>query len=450
MALPRPDTIVPPSPPAVTRGKFFLYLFLVLFFGLAWLSNQPRVQATVLEWNQHPFWYNVARLVVGGDKLLNGEADGRVNFLLLGEGGLPHDGPYLTDTIMVASLKPDTGEVALISIPRDLVVNLGRYGWQKINAANAFGEQAGPGQGAVFAGQIIGQMLNLPIHYYVRVNFDGFDNMVDQLGGLPINVARAFADHQYPTDNYGYTTVSFDAGWQVMSGQQALEFVRSRHAAGSEGSDFARAHRQQQVLVALKNKLLSPSTYLNPVLVIRLYRIFSESVETNLTAGDAVRLANLLRDVQPEHIATRVFDNTPSGLLHETVGAGGAYILVPNVPDYSELRVAVADIFNTQGLGGEAAKVVLENGTSTAGLAQSVSQNLEALGITVTNVTNASSPTFNRTIVYDYTNHAKPATRQVLETMFHTTAVSPSASDPGAPAADFLIILGADVIPPSS
>lgn len=445
MPLPHPDTIVPPSAPAVTRGKFFLYLFLVLFFGLAWLSNQPRVQATILEWNQHPLWYNITRLVVGGDKLLNGESDGRVNFLLLGEGGVPHDGPYLTDTIMVASLKPETGQVALVSIPRDLIVNLGKLGWQKINAANAFGEQNGPGQGAVLASQVIGQMLDIPIHYYVRVNFDGFANMVDQLGGLPIEVQNAFVDHQYPTDNNGYTTINFEAGNQVMTGARALEFVRSRHASGTEGSDFARARRQQQVLVALKNKLLSPSTYLNPTLVIRLYRTFSQSVETNLSAGEAVRLANILRTVDTQNIITRTFDNTPTGLLHESVGSNGAYILLPNKPDYSELKNTLASIFTEPKLASEAAMVVLENGTTITGLAQTAAANLSTAGVTVREVKNAAEPHYANTIVYDYSNNTKPSTRKILETLFRTTAVQPDKSDQSVtPPADFLIILGAD------
>lgn len=443
-------TVLPPSPPAVTRGKFFLYALLILSSVMVvWFLKQPHVQATLVEWPEHSLWYNVKRLVGGDDKLLRGEADGRINFLLLGQGGAKHDGPYLTDTIILASLNPETNRLALLSIPRDLVVPLPRFGLRKINSANAFGEQLESGAGAEFAADVISQVFNLPIHYYVRLDFSGFASIIDQLGGLPITIERTFSDPEYPTDNNGLTSVSFVAGPQVLSGEQTLAFVRSRHGDNGEGSDFARAKRQQLVLLALKDKLLSQATVLNPRLVIRLYRTFGESVETNLEASEALRLAHLLKQLEPEYISNRVLDNTPSGLLRETVGENGAYILVPRVEDYSELKTLAHKMLEVNLVETERARVAIENGTGQAGLAEATAESLKTQGFNVIRFGNAPSRDFPRTLLYDYSDGRKPITRQILESSFGIAAITlePVTGDQVAP--DFRLILGADRLNPA-
>ncbi len=441
------ETTLPPSPGAANRGKFFLYTFAIIFIlAVLWAARQPHVQAVVVEWNQHSLWENVKRLVGGEDLKLAGEADDRVNFLVLGQGGAKHDGPYLTDTIMVVSLKPSTNQVAMISLPRDLLVPIPGYGLRKINNANAFGEKDGEGKGAELARQVVEQVLDLPIHYHARLSFTGFVDVIDQLGGLPVNVERTFTDSQYPTDYNGMTAVSFEAGWQIMSGEEALQFVRSRHGNNNEGSDFARAKRQQQVLLALKEKLLSPATFLNPSLSMRLYRTLSQSIETDLTAGEAVRLAHMLRRADTKNFITRTFDANPGGLLQETTGPDGAYLLTPIVPDFLELQEVTLNIFEREAAQGEHARLAVENGTSSPGLAEATSQTLAAQGLTVTAYGNAVHKDFPRTLIYDYTGGDKPLTRERLEALFGATAISlERTAEIGN--VDFRIVLGADRLP---
>src|SRR3989344_4099446 len=115
-------------------------------------------------------WSQIKHLIGSEDKELAGENEGRINVLLLGIGGTDHDGPYLTDTIIIASFDPEKKKVALISIPRDLLVLIPDYGWRKVNHANAFGESSQPGQGGVLAKTVISQTFGLPIHYYVRLD----------------------------------------------------------------------------------------------------------------------------------------------------------------------------------------------------------------------------------------------------------------------------------------
>ncbi|MFA4819049.1 MAG: LCP family protein [Patescibacteria group bacterium] len=348
--LPLPPTPASEQSPAVrkiNRGKFFLYtVFIVVSLTVIWLSRQPHVQATILNWPQHSLWENVKQLVSGQDKMLEGEADGRINFLLLGQGGPGHDGPYLTDTIILASLNPQTAQVGLMSIPRDLVVPIPGGGARRVNYANALGEQQSLNQGPVLASQVIGEVFGLKIHYYVRLDFDGFVKIVDQIGGLPVNVPNAFTDNSFPNDDHGYRTISFPAGWQVMSGTKALEYVRSRHGDNQQNSDFARAQRQQIILSAIKAKLLSPATFLNPRLMLKVYQTLQNSVLTNLDAADAIRLAHILRQVDTGAIQHRVLDDTADGLLKQIISLDGAYLLTPRQGDYSELKAAAADILS--------------------------------------------------------------------------------------------------------
>ena len=439
-----PELIPPPSPRAVTRGKFFLYFFAILLIvGGSWLAQQPKVQATIIDWPRHSLWENIKILTTGDYKPLQGEAEGRINFLLLGQGGSKHDGPLLTDTIMIASLKPASGEVALLSIPRDLVVPIPNLGYRKINSANAIGEETGSGDGVKFTSQIISKALDIPIHYYVRLDFSGFAKAIDSIGGVPVEVKKGFTDSEYPSENNGTITISFEPGWQMMSGERALEFVRSRHGNNGEGSDFARAKRQQQLLFALKNKLLSPATFLNPTLTIKLYRSLSQALETNLDAQAAVRIAHILKSIDSQKIVHRVLDTSPGGLLHETIGLDGAYLLEPNVADYSELKKAAANIFDINSVAQENAKIIIENGTNQAGLAEATAQSLETQGFTIVEFKNATKRDFPSTLIYDYTSGSKTISRAILETLFHTktTNLERGTADTNI---DFRIIIGAD------
>ena len=379
MALPNPELMLPPSEPAVNRGKFFLYglIILVVAAGL-WLSQQPHVQETIVDWPNHSLWDNLTRLVGGQDTQLQGEADDRINFLLLGQGGIGHDGPFLTDTMMLVSLKPSTGQVALLSIPRDLDVNIPGYGFNKINSANAFGETKGAGQGAILASQVVSKVFNLPIQYYVRLDFAGFSKLIDQVGGVGVNVTNGFTDTQFPDDNdNGYRTITFTP------------------------------------------------------------------------AAEAVRLANLLKPVKQQNISSHVLSADPGGLLHETIGVDGAYLLLPNVPNYSEIQTFAANLFEVNRVEAEGAIVALENGTTTTGLAEATALTLKTQGFNVTQTGNADQPDFPHTLIYDYSGGTKPLTRQVLQSLFHASAIS-LEKPPGDTSPDFQVIIGADYLVPKS
>lgn len=157
------------------------------------------------------------------------------NFLMLGIGGENHEGGELTDSLMVVSLNHRLNTLTTLSLPRDLYVKTDFSGYHKINeiyvyAKNVY-EQKDPLKEVATAVETV---TAVPIHYYVLVDFKGFEKVVDILGGIQVNVENTFTDYQYPNNNYGRKTISFKQGLQVMTGQTALEFARSRHAVGIE------------------------------------------------------------------------------------------------------------------------------------------------------------------------------------------------------------------------
>ncbi|MCX6780622.1 MAG: LCP family protein, partial [Candidatus Magasanikbacteria bacterium] len=203
-------------------------------------------------------------LLASSNQSMLGLANNRINIALLGIGGEGHDGAQLTDTILIANIQPSTKKVALLSIPRDTVVEIPGYGFHKINEANSDGEQISEGTGPDLALQTLDNFLGIEIPYYVRVDFSGFEQVVDDIGGVDVYVDKPFTDMDFPTWDFKTRTISFSQGWQHFDGARALDYARSRHGNNFEGSDFARARRQQKLLVAVRDKLLSTETFLHP------------------------------------------------------------------------------------------------------------------------------------------------------------------------------------------
>jgi LCP family protein required for cell wall assembly len=275
--------------------------------------------------NVYPFLF---QLVFNQGINLKQTTDNRINILLLGTGGGNHEGPNLTDTIILASLDPKNDKVTLVSIPRDL--------WfpdisQKINAAYADGEARRKGGGLIEAEAAIAKITGQNIDYGIRLDFSGFVKAVDIVGGLDINVDNTFDDYQYPIDGKEsdpcghtpeelqslantpedqlpqvfpcrYIHLHFNKGLNHMNGETALEFVRSRHASQAiEASDFARSKRQEKVIKAFKDKVLSLQTLINPGKVIGLYTTLQGSIDTDIKQDefdDFIRLAEKMKNAK--------------------------------------------------------------------------------------------------------------------------------------------------------
>ncbi|MFH0952468.1 MAG: LCP family protein [Patescibacteria group bacterium] len=404
---------------------------------------------------------------------IDGEAQDRINFLLLGIGGAGHDGALLTDTIIVASLKPSTGQVAMISIPRDLIVEFPTYYNRKINNAIVFGQQLDyPGGGDQLSVAMVEQVTGLDINYYGRIDFSGFEQIVDQLAGVAVTVDNSFIDYQYPTNNYGYQTVSFTAGEQTLSGDRALKFVRSRHGNNGEGSDFARSRRQQKVLAAIQDKAFSLGTLTNPVKMQNILNTVSSNVKTNMEFHEMLRFSSLLKEADTNNIITVVLENGQDGLLTTTSGIDGAYILEPKAGDFSEIQKLSQNVFQAEQSDTtipEKATIAIHNGTLYGGLARTTAEKIGSNNIKVVEVANALTRDNSDTVIYDLTGGEKPQTLSRLKSLVSYAHVSsnlpffldsqydltyeninasvyPVLGISTSEVVDFLIILGTDAI----
>ena len=366
----------------------------------------------------------LSHLLTKKDEAIKGE-DSRINVLLLGIGGAGHEGAYLTDTIILASLKPSTNQVALISIPRDLAVEIPGYDWRKINNALAFGREMNyPGGGENLTVKMVEDVTGLPIQYYGLVDFSGFEQVIDGLGGINIYVDKSFTDYEYPTLNYGYQTISFKQGQQKMNGDQALKYVRSRHGNNGEGSDFARAKRQQKVLAALKDKIFSFGSLINPTKISQAISTLGNHTKTNMEIWEMLRLSKLAQGVNGDQIITEVLDNGPDGPLKSEVGLNGAYILVPKAGNFSEIQYLAKNIFDEKKQNEENAKIIVQNGTSQAGLAEKIASQLKSSDFNVVKYGNASNKNYNQTIIYDLTGGGKPQTLNSLKNLLNAVVIT--------------------------
>ena len=407
---------------------FFALLF-IFFYVKHYLAPNSKDS-----WIDHiPLISTVKQLAESADRKLKGEDRDRINFLLLGIGGAGHDGPQLTDTIMVASIKPSTKQVALLSIPRDLAVPIADKGWGKINSINAYAEQSEPGSGGLATSQAIGDLLQAPIDYYVRIDFSGFEKIIDQIGGVDVYVDNTLDDYAYPIlgneDNPNYASryehLHIEKGWQHMDGTLALKYARSRHGLGVEGSDFARAKRQQKIIEAAKEKILTANFLLNPSQISSLISTLHDNISTNLKIWEIIKVWSFVKDIKSDQIINRVLDNSPSGLLVDARGDQGAYILNPRSGSFTEIQYLFSSIFgtvnestdnsNTANLNQQSATVTIFNGTWVNGLGSRVAVDLQREGINVVEIANSSRHNFEKSVIYDLTFGAKRDALQFLK-----------------------------------
>lgn len=446
------------SPVNFFLSPIIIGLIFVLSFGFGRLTLSESASFALSELEGVPLLGKMRHLIGSPDRKLRGEQDDRINILLLGMGGEGHEGPNLTDTIMVASIKPSERKVALLSIPRDLIVPVPKIGWRKINSVNAFGELDAHGRGGEQTRDMIEGLLGLDIPYYVRVDFEGFRELIDGVNGIDVHVDKKFSDYTYPTKNYGVQTISFQEGWTTMDGDTALKFARSRHGNNGEGSDFARAKRQQKVINALKEKMLAAKTYRNPATIANTLAALQANITTNLQIGEILRLARMAQADGSFEIAHRIIDDGPGSPLVSSTFAG-AYVLIPRNDDWSGLRNIATDVFaqaetdapappkpEEKVAAEEKARVEIRNGTGKAGQARVAATSIAGAGFEVVKIGNADAFTYTKTVIYDLTKGKKPLAlarlRKTVGDAEASASLPKSLKDAGTSNADFLVIIG--------
>jgi LCP family protein required for cell wall assembly len=354
--------------------------------------------------------------------------------------------------------------VATLSIPRDLYVEIPTFGWRKINNALAFGRDSDyPGGGEALLASVASKVIGQPINYYARIDFEGFRKVIDDLGGIDIYVDNSFDDYEYPDYNHGFQHISFKQGWDHMSGERALQYVRSRHGTNGEGSDFSRSRRQQKVLLTMKDKMFSLNTITNPASVVSILNDLGNHNQTNLQIWEMLKLSKLVQNVKKDQLITRVLDTSPEGLLKSSYTADGAYILQPKSGNFLDIQYLAKNIFNTSYIARENATIAIQNGTRLAGLGTKISEQLQAMQFNVASVGNTKDSTaYPTTTIYDLSSGQNPYTLSGLKDMLGATVstslpdfltgtntsnqvISNNNINAKGKNADFLIIIGSDL-----
>jgi LCP family protein required for cell wall assembly len=257
----------------------------------------------------------------------------RVTVLLLGADTRPSERGVSrprTDSMMLLTIDPTTNTAGVLSIPRDLYVDIPGYGLYRVNTAYFLG-------GGELAEQTVEYNLGVYVDYYVLVEFDAFVTLIDEIGGIDVDVPYEIYDPTYPDQSYGYDPFYIDAGPHHMDGETALRYARTRY---TPGSDFDRAGRQQDVLFAIRERALSAEML--PTLVQRapvIYATISGSIETDMTLDDMARLALRVQDIPRESIRTGVIDSTYTSFY---TAPNGAAVLIPN---RANIGLLIADVF---------------------------------------------------------------------------------------------------------
>jgi len=266
----------------------------------------------------------------------------RINILILGiRGEEDPNGGLLSDTIMIISLKPETNQVALISIPRDLWVEMLGYDYyQRINYAYALGEKENfEGGGLAYSKKIVSYVSGLPIHYAFSVDFTAFKEIIDILGGVTIYLEKPFSD----PFQFKEGTISLPSGLQNIDGKTALLYVRARHAS----NDFDRARRQQQILLAIKNKALNLGVLANPLKTTAILKTIGRHVRTDMELWEIQEMFKIEKEMQEPEIIRKVFDTSEEGLLYSSK-INGLYILLPVGDNFDKIHEACREIFNNK------------------------------------------------------------------------------------------------------
>jgi LCP family protein required for cell wall assembly len=366
----------------------------------------------------------------------------RVNVLVMGIDRRPDEkfeDPVRTDVMMLVSVDPHSQTASMLSVPRDLWVPIplpnGQKVEERINAANVVGVMRNhPGGGPQLAKETFQYNLGVRVHYYVMIDFEGFEKIIDTLGGVDIRVEQTIIDNLYPTKNYGIQRITIPAGDQHLDGERALQYARSRH----QDSDFGRMKRQQQVMLAAREKLLRLDML--PKLP-QLWGEFQESVRTDMSLGDVLALARVAKEIPVESISGRTLE-PPAVVPFQ--GYDGASLLLPQ---RERIRDVVEDMFfdsrKEQG-----ARIEVLNGTRTPGLAAQTATQLKNYGFENVTIGDASGGPYRETQVVNFSGKGYTATLVANLLGVPKGKVKTEGALPlpgGGDAVDIRIILGQDI-----
>jgi len=393
---------------------------------------------------------------------------GHTNFLLLGIGGGDHDGGDLTDSIIIASLDEYSNLVPMLSIPRDLYVEYneaGTYGdrinryyeLSKLDYEDSVEDEEEAQKLALEdTAEKVSEILGIEIHYYALIDFVGFVEVVDAIGGIDVYLESSFYDNAYPVEGTDYfQTFSLSSGDNHLDGETALKYARSRHTT----SDFDRAIRQQEILNAIKDKTFSLGVLGSPGKLKDLYEAISDNFVTNLNFTEIAHLGKLADDFSGDSMLSQVFTDTPwetAGFLYAPPREmfNGAAVFLPSSGHYSEIQdFANLFLYHTD-LFEEQIPLQIVNSTKHEGLATDTMVYLKRYGFNVTRYGNAARVGETQTTIFNLAGEELEGSKtlEYLQKMLPGAVITSEIPEDYSPInweteADIIIEMGEDFIP---
>ncbi|MFN8533654.1 MAG: LCP family protein [Dehalococcoidia bacterium] len=358
----------------------------------------------------------------------------RISILLLGIDRRPDEEgePGRTDFVAVATIDPVNRTAGLISFPRDLWVTIpvapGFRFEERINSAYRTGElERVPGGGPAVARRMIEYNFGIRTHFYVLVDFDAFVQFVDRIGGITVDIPKPLKDNEYPTDTYGTQRIFVPAGLQRLDGRAALEYARSRH----QDNDFERNKRQQQVLLAARQKALDMN--LLPALPGLLLELRND-IQTDMNPAQMLALARLAAGIDLQDVTVRSVGGDA------IIELRGQAVFLPNRPVVSRL---IAEVFSDPRLQRESAQIVIVAEPGRRPQAARLAAVLDQRGFIVRVEDRPAAEPRRDTIAIDFTG--KPATLRYLSQLLSLDTFHTISDLSGAGAADLEILVGSDL-----
>ncbi|MFA7309104.1 MAG: LCP family protein [Patescibacteria group bacterium] len=417
-------------------GGFILLLIILGFFSYRAYSLAHKVIASRSN-SASPLLSEDIDLTHDLERL--SEGDRRVNILLLGMGGGNHPGGELTDTIMVASIDVKNKSVAMISVPRDLYIPVKSFDHAKINSVYSLGKESFESEDRAIAlvKETVSDFLGVPIHYYVRVDFAGFEKIIDLLGGVTVDVKKDLYDGEFPDkDMEGYDAYFISKGIHTLNGEDALKYARSRHST----SDFDRARRQQDIIVASREAALKKENLLDIKKMNEILTVLAEHIRTDLQVGEIQALAKIAKTIPNQNFSSKVIDDGNEGLLYAD-RYEEMYVLVPYDDKFTSVHQFVKQYFKDPFLSMEESRIAVRNGSGVVGVGQKLADELKEGGFNIVDVSN-SEKKYTQTFMYDYSNNLKKYTIQFLQNRLkQAPVVQLDKEDKGY---DIEIIIGQD------
>ena len=410
---------------------------------------EHRESSLIAQLNQQGTPELVERAPDRGMSTWNGQD--RITILLLGADLSAADGSSRTDTIMLVNIDPRTKSASIMSIPRDVKVVIPGYGIDKINAAFALGDyNKVQGGGAGLMIRTIEANFGIPIHGFVQIDFNGFVQMIDTVGGIYVDVPYPIMDNTYPAEDFNFKRIYFPAGWQHLDGEQALIYARTRHQDG----DTSRAARQQQVLLSLRDQ------HLNTDLITQLPNLitdFGDTVRTDISVSDAIKLAQVGLEIPRGNITQMPVTSA----LYEDIGDNGTYYLSVLWPEM-ELLLSEFVGYSVTSPGAAymnpdySARILIINGTNNRGLAGRVGTVLEYNGFWQISVDTAEDVgNYDRSTVIDVEGNlgTSALVSELISVGHDTITIGEEAEETvrqgGYRGYDIVVILGNDAWDPA-